>query len=229
MLKAIVFDFDGVIVNSEPLHYRAFLRIGERMGVRFSYEEYLEEYVGFDDRDAFAHMLGKVSPGREANAGHVAELCRAKGQAFADVVEEGIEPIAGMPAFVQAAASQLPIAIASGATRADIDLILGKLGLGHLFGIIVTADDVAKSKPDPASYRLAVQKLAAKHPHLSLQPAECLAIEDTAAGIASARGAGLLTLGLTSSHEASVLRQAHRVIDRVEGLTLATLRQWFED
>lgn len=231
MLKAIVFDFDGVIVDSEPLHYRAFLRIAEGFGLSFTYEQYLQEYVGFDDRDAFRHMLGQVrGQGPVAvEPARLMELCRAKGEAFAAVVEEGVEPIPGMPELVRSAAAELPIAIASGATRADIDLILGKMGLTDCFDIIVTADDVAKSKPDPTSYRVAVQKLASRHATLGIDPSECLAIEDTAAGVQSARGAGLMTLGLCSSSGPQVLHQAHRVIDSARGLTVRQLRAWFED
>jgi len=173
-------------------------------------------------------MLAKRG-GAAVEPARLAELCRAKGDAFAAVVEEGVEPIAGMPDLVRSAAARLPIAIASGATRSDIDLILGKLKLADCFAIIVTADDVAKSKPDPASYRLAVQRLAQRHPELNLQPGECLAIEDTAAGVQSARGAGLMTLGLATTSGAAALHHAQRVIDSGRGLTVEQLRQWFVD
>src|SRR5262245_12048442 len=108
MLKAIVFDFDGVIVDSELLHYRAFLKVAATVGVRFSYDEYLEKYIGYDDRDAFRVMLGlPVGPGSEANEKRVAALVEKKADAFEEVVHEGIEPIAGVVDFIRAA-SKLP-------------------------------------------------------------------------------------------------------------------------
>ncbi|MCE9590151.1 MAG: HAD family phosphatase [Planctomycetes bacterium] len=226
MLKAIVFDFDGVIVDSEPLHFRSFLRIAQGLGVTFSYEEYLEKYIGYDDRDAFRSMLGLPTgvEGREADRRRVAELVEKKADAFEAVVAEGIEPIPGVVEFVKRAAACGPIAIASGATRRDIDLILRRLDLSHMFGTMVTADMVARSKPDPASYAMAVTLLGAQSPGLA--PADCLAIEDTAAGIESARGAGLFTIGVTTTGPASKLHRAHRVIEGFRGLTMDQVRQW---
>jgi len=227
MLKAIVFDFDGVIVDSEPLHYRAFLKVAETVGVRFSYEEYLEKYIGYDDRDAFRVMLGlPPSPGSEANEKRVAALVARKADTFEEVVHEGIEPIAGVVDFIRAASS-IPIAIASGATSRDIQLILKKLDLHAHFTAIVTADMVKRSKPDPQSYAMAAEALAMKHAALKIHPGECLAIEDTAAGVQSASGAGLMTLGLTTTGTAEKLHKANRVIADFRGLTLEKLRTWY--
>jgi beta-phosphoglucomutase len=229
MLKAIVFDFDGVIVDSEPLHYRAFLNVAERLGVRFTYEEYLEKFIGYDDRDAFRVMLGLApgKPGSAADQAKVAELVDAKAGAFELVVNEGVEPIRGVRPFIELAAATLPIAVASGATTRDIQLILNRLGLAHRFETIVSADMVERSKPDPESYALAVEAMAKRRPELRLEPGDCLAIEDTAAGIESARGAGLMTLGLTTTAEAARLHRAMRVIEHFQGLTVDQLRAWF--
>jgi beta-phosphoglucomutase len=216
-------------VDSEPLHYRAFLRIAERVGVRFTYEEYLEKYVGYDDRDAFRVMLGLPpgKPGDVSAEARVAGMIESKAGAFEAAVEEGIEPIAGVLEFVKAAAAALPVAIASGATTRDIQLILRKLQLGPIFQTIITADMVKRSKPDPESYARAAAALAKLHPALNIKPGDCLAIEDTAAGIASARGAGLMTLGLTTTGPAEKLHQANRVIQDFRGLTLEQVRAWF--
>ena len=230
MMKAIVFDFDGVIVDSEPLHYRAFLQISERFGVRFTYEEYLERYVGYDDRDAFRVMLGLPAGqlGSTADQQRVGELVEAKAVAFEKVVAEGVEPIRGVINLIHAAAEAVPVAVASGATSRDIRLILNRLGLGSRFETIISADMVKRSKPDPESYALAVQAIARRHPAARIEPGHCLAIEDTAAGIESARAAGLMTLGLTTTAPASRLHRAQRVIEHFEGLTLDQLRAWFD-
>lgn len=231
MIKAIVFDFDGVIVNSEPLHYRAFLRVAKPLGVEFTYDEYLARYIGYDDRDAFRVMLGLQAgvPGSEQQQAQVCQLIEAKALAFEEVVHEGIETIPGIVDVVEEAAAAMPIAIASGATRRDITLILEKLGLRDRFLTIVSADVVDRSKPDPASYTLAVRRLQELNPLADLRPKDCLSIEDTAAGIESARGAGLKTLGLATSCPASALHRANRVIESARGLTLEQLRTWYED
>lgn len=227
MFKAIVFDFDGVVVDSEPLHYRAFLQVGKGIGVAFDYAHYLRHYIGFDDRDAFRVMLASV--GLPAEEAHVAELCRQKKTAFEGLVNQGAAAIPGAVDLIDEAYGQIPIAIGSGATAFDIELMLKGLGRRDRFEVIVSADDVYRSKPDPATYRLAVDKLAAKHPGLNLTPGDCLAIEDTAAGIESARGAGLMTLGITTTGPASALTRAGRVEQGLQGVTMSLLRQWFDD
>jgi beta-phosphoglucomutase len=229
MLKAIVFDFDGVIADSEPLHYRAFLKVAQEFGVTFTYDQYLRDFIGFDDRDAFRVMLG-AKPGAIASPTieeKVGRLTLLKAKAFELAVEEGIDTIPGTVDLIKQAGAQMPIAIASGATRADIDLILAKLGLAHLFSTIVSADDVERSKPDPASYRMAVELLTRKHPKADLAPEFCLAIEDTHAGLTSAKTAGLMTLGVATTGPAESLSVAHRVIAGPHETNLDQLRAWF--
>ena len=229
MLKAIVFDFDGVIVDSEPMHFRAFARVIEAMGVTISYEEYLERYIGYDDRDLMRVCLEELSVSSQPpDPARMREMIDEKADVFEQILGEGIAMIPGAKSFIDEAAAQMPIAISSGASRQDIDLILNKLSMTQRFGTIVSADDVVRSKPNPQTYRLAVENLAGKHPDLDLQPDECLAIEDTTAGLESARGAGLMTLGLTTTGPASALMQAHRIAENFEGLTLSQLHEWFD-
>lgn len=229
MLKAIIFDFDGVIVDSEPMHFRAFLRVAQPLGVTFDYQQYLRDYVGFDDRDALRVMLAKSrSPEVAKDPAALAALCEQKGHAFEACVNERVDAIPGAVDLVREASAAMPIAIASGATRRDIDLVLRKLDLTDAFRSITTADDVARSKPDPQTYRIAVERLSASCPEAELTPGECLAIEDTAAGIESARGAGLMALGLNSLGDPKQLHRAHRVVDTLRGLTVAQLHKWFD-
>jgi beta-phosphoglucomutase-like phosphatase (HAD superfamily) len=121
----------------------------------------------------------------------------------------------------------LPVAIASGATRKDVTLILDRLRISELFSPIVTADKVTRSKPDPETYELAAEGLKVLHPQLSIERDGCLAIEDTAAGVESARGAGLRTLGLATTTDGSSLGRAERVLPSLGGLTIDRLRQWY--
>ncbi len=228
MPQAIVFDFDGVIADTEPLHHRALADVFEPMGLSLSYEQYLEELVGYDDRDLIRICWRRVAPGRgEVTDAQMRTLIDRKAEAFEAVVERGLTAVPGVLDFVPRAAAALPIAIASGATRRDIDLILRKLGLAPHFSAIVTADDVERSKPDPETYARAVRLLAAARPAMGLEPAHCLAIEDTDAGITSARGAGLLTLGLTTTGDAASVARAHRVATDFRSLSLDMLQQWF--
>ncbi|MEM8782071.1 MAG: HAD family phosphatase [Planctomycetota bacterium] len=221
MLEAIVFDFDGVLVDSEPLHYQAFVLIARSLGLELTFEQYVQTYIGFDDRDAFRVMLEVT--GREASEAAVAELCRKKQPAF-DALAKATGELA-LPGSVElldaAGAAGWKVAIASGATRADIDLMLGLLDRSDAFEAIVTADDVERSKPDPASYARAAAAIG-------VEPGRCLAIEDTRAGLISATTAGLRTLAITTSHEAGELAgDAERVIESLAGVTPEQLRAWY--
>ena len=222
-LPALIFDFDGVVVDSEPLHYQAFVMVGKSIGFAFSYDQYVAQYIGFDDRDAFRLMLA-VS-GEDATDDQLAELCESKQRAFDALAplaaKSGSIAIPGTLDLIDAAhAAGRPMAIASGATGADIELMLNLLERRDRFGVIVSADDVAKSKPDPATYARAAERLG-------VDPARCLAIEDTKAGLLSAKGAGMMTLGLTTTHDAAHLDLADRVIGDLDGVTLATIDGWF--
>ena len=226
MLKAIVWDFDGVIVDSEPMHYRAFAQVAMELDTQFSWEEYLDRYIGYDDRDVFRILLtesGKANQGSDDVPG----LCAKKAEIFDEIVAQGIEPMPGAVELIDSAGRQMPLAISSGATQRDIDLIMGRLGLLDRFDTIITADDVARSKPDPQGYAMAVSGLAQRRPELELAPDNCLAIEDTAAGIQSARDAGLMTLGVAYTGPAELLHAAHRVVDTLEGLDIEQLQEWF--
>ena len=227
MLKAIIFDFDGVVVDSEPVHYKAFMELGKDFGVSFDYEHYLRHYVGYDDRDAIRAML--IEGGLPADEARIKELRDQKQVVFEKLVLQGAAAIPGAVELIDEAHDQIPIAIASGATTLDIHLMLDSIQRRDRFEIIVSADHVTRSKPDPTTYRKAYEQLADKHPEHNLTPDECLAIEDTAAGIESARGAGLLTLGIATTGPASLLSKAHRAEAGLEGVTLETLRQWFGD
>lgn len=227
MLKAIVFDFDGVVVDSEPLHYQAFMEVGKEIGIAFDYDEYLQEYIGYDDRDAFRVMMRAIN--QPLSDGQLQELIQKKQVAFERLVKSGAAAIPGALELIDEAYDQMPIAIGSGATSVDIQLMLEGIGRQDRFEVIVAADRVAHSKPDPETYRLAVKQLADKHPDLALTPADCLVIEDTAAGIESARGAGLMSLGIATTGPASALSRANRVEPGLEGVTLAKLRQWYDE
>jgi len=229
--KAIVFDFDGVIVDSEPLHYQAFVQLAQQQGVTIDQTLYDQHLIGFDDRDALRAIESlkhqgppEPHPDYPVEDAVMAELCATKQHIFNQLVAQGVTPLPGVDALVRKLIEQAtPFAIASGATREDIDLILQTLGWSDRFDIIVTADDVEHSKPDPTTYQLAVQKLAAKHPELSLTPGDCLAIEDTVAGLTSAQRAGLHTLATGPAATSTPPAKANHHRATLENLDLAEL------
>ncbi|HIJ97045.1 MAG TPA: HAD family phosphatase [Desulfuromonadales bacterium] len=204
--EAVIFDFDGVIVDTEPLHYRAFQRVLEPHGFHFTWQQYVETYIGFDDRDAFKEAF--IALNRELDAARLQQLITAKAAVFQDVIRAGVVPYPGVIELVRRLhASGTPLAICSGALLSDILPILTLLELGDCFSVIVTADDVAASKPDPDCYRLTFDRLSAlqKNP---LTKGGVLVIEDTPAGISAALGAGLRVVAVTNSYPADKLTAA---------------------
>ncbi|HWI41702.1 MAG TPA: HAD family phosphatase [Verrucomicrobiae bacterium] len=224
MLDAVIFDFDGIIVDTEPLHYRTFQNILDPLGLGYSWEEYCEVYMGFDDRDGFREAFRRG--GRTLSEGELEEVIAAKAAAFQATVSAGVEAYPGVRELVLSLSGKVPLALCSGALPSDIHPILQGLGLADSFDVVVTAADVEASKPDPASYLLAVGRLQERFPVARLRPAHIVAIEDTPAGITSALGAGLRVLAVTNSYPAPRLSEATRTVSSLAGITreeLATL------
>lgn len=225
MLAAVIFDFDGIIVDTEPLHYKAFQEVLVPLGLGYSWEEYLGCYIGFDDRDAFREVFR--AGGEPLADQELKRLIDEKAQAFQRIISAGVEPYPGVVELVRSIAGKLPLGLCSGALPADIDPILGQLGIAGLFDVVVTAGDVAASKPDPASYVLALERLTARFPDRVISPEATLAIEDTPAGIASATGAGLRALAVTNSYPEERLAGAFRIVASLAGIDLEGLRLLF--
>lgn len=223
MLKAVVFDFDGIIVDSEPLHCKAFQKLLEPLGAGFTWDEYVDRYMGFDDRDAFREAF-RVH-GLELDDEKLSGLISAKAAMFQEVAAEGVSSYPGAVDLIRNLAGKTPLALCSGALLSDIEPVLRMLSIPDAFDCIVTADDVAASKPDPASYLLAVRKLQQLFPSQQILPALSVAIEDTPAGISSAKGAGLKVLSVTNSYPAPELLAADRVVDSLAAITLEDLQQ----
>jgi beta-phosphoglucomutase len=216
MISAVLFDFDGVIVDSERLHWAAFNAVIDKP---VSWEDYIQTLIGFDDRDAFKHLFPDLACPERSRRGktELDELIVKKAAAFQELLAEGgAAALPGAVELIRHLSGNIPIAICSGALREDILPIIGKLGVADAFDTIVTAEDTPVSKPDPAPYRLTKERLGIS---------DGLVIEDTPAGIASAKGAGLKVLAVTNSYPKEALTQADSIVDSLEGLTIEKLNQ----
>jgi len=194
---AVIFDFDGVIVDTEPLHYQAFQKILAPLNLDYSWEEYVAVYMGFDDRDAFREAFKQG--GIALSAGELEQLIARKADIFQEVIAAGVAPYPGVTALIHNLHKQsTPLAICSGALRSDILPIIDQLGIASCFAHIITADDVPHSKPDPTCYRIAAQQLIDAYPDQLRTSSPIIAIEDTPAGISSAKDAGLLVVAVSN-------------------------------
>lgn len=216
MLSAVIFDFDGIIVDSEPMHFRAFNEVLNPMELNITWDDYCETYIGFDDRDAFRTVFKEND--RKICNNDLSDLIEKKAEIFQKYIENGeAEPLPGAVELIKSIPVRLPVALCSGALREDIDPIITRLGIADIFTVIVTAEDTDKSKPDPAPYQLALEKLEID------DPATAIAIEDTPAGIVSAKGAGLKVLAVTNSYDRAYLMEADAVTDSLEHVSRPTL------
>jgi beta-phosphoglucomutase len=221
-LQAIIFDFDGVIADSEPLHFRAFQHTLADEGHVLTSAEYYARYLGFDDVGAF-HAFARER-GVSVTDADVAALVARKGVKLQQLMHAGGVLFPGALEFIRAAASAVPIAVASGALRHEIDEVLQGAGVAGLFQTIVASGDTPQSKPSPAPYRLAFERLR-ESTGRPLDPARCVAIEDSRWGLESARGAGLRCVGVTTSYPASALPGAELVAAGLHELTLPALER----
>jgi beta-phosphoglucomutase len=219
-LEAIVFDFDGVIADSEPLHLKAFQQALAEDGIILDHDEYFSRYLGYDDIGVFEAMAR--DRGFAWTARRVTELVARKGMKLQALMWGGGVLFPGAAAFIRAAAAEVPVAIASGALRHEIVQIVEAAGLEQLFTAIIAAGDTPESKPSPAPYLLAFERLqqtVAK----PVNPQHCVAIEDSMWGLESARQAGLRCVGVTTSYAAAELPGAELVVEGLHALTLPML------
>jgi len=226
VLRALLLDFNGVLVDDEPLHFELFRRVLAEEGLELSERDYYERYLGFDDRGAFLAKLADA--GRPAEPPQVARLIARKAAYYQELIHRrGYPFFPGARELVRAAAADgLRLGVVSGALREEVAGALAQAGLSGLVPILVTAEDVAESKPHPEGYLLALELLNSVPPlpERLIHPHEVLAIEDSPAGLESAAAAGLLTLGVAHTYAGGRL-QADATVDTLEGLTVAELER----
>lgn len=220
-LQAIVFDFDGVIADSEPLHLRAFQHVLGSLGINLTAADYYSSYLGYDDVGVFVTVAR--DNGRTFTDEQVASLVAQKGARIQELLTAGAVLFPGAADFVRQAAAAVPIAIASGAQRHEIEEILDATQLRSCFATIVAACETVRGKPSPDPYARAFQLL--QRSNGALAPGRCVAIEDSRWGLESARGAGLRCVGVTTSYPASDLPGAELIVEGLKTLTVPMLEE----
>jgi len=229
MLKAILFDFDGVILDSEEYHYEAFRRVFEEEGVSLARETYYQNCLGFNDVECF--RWGLKGTAKIDEAGGIDRLTERKSVYFEELLRNQMRFFPGVCEFIRAAGEKYPLAVTSMARRGEIEIALREADLADLFCLIVSGEDVEKTKPDREAYEKTLHLLNA---HLSLtetereiRPEQCLVVEDSSAGIQSAKAAGMNVLGLAQTEAAARLKAANRVLPSLEGVSLEDVEALF--
>jgi beta-phosphoglucomutase len=222
MLKAILFDFNGVIINDEPIHQVLIDEILLGENLRPLAGEFQEFCLGRSDRACLKDIL--FQRGRYISDEYLDKLIETKSKAYQQRLEQ-LESLPIYPGLIdllkQIQARELQIGLVTGALRSEVKLILDRVGIASYFNVIVAGDDLKASKPQPDGYLLAVERFNRLNFNLQLQPKNCIAIEDTPAGITAAKKAGMQVIGIANSYPFHMMqRLANWAIDYFEDIEL---------
>ncbi|NCQ92919.1 MAG: HAD family phosphatase [Microcystis aeruginosa LG13-03] len=229
MLKAVLFDFNGVIINDEPIHQELIneILIGENLLPLGS--EFAELCLGRSDRVCLRNVLTRR--GRQVTEEYLTKLINKK----ASLYRERLEKLEKLPIYEEiysflkrVKARDLQIGLVTGAIRSEVESILRQTGLGDYFSVIVTGDEISTSKPQPDGYLLAVERFNRWNFNLQLQPWECLVIEDTFAGCEAAKRAGMQVVGIAHTYPFHFMqRVSNWAIDNFSQLDLDRVEETF--
>ena len=227
MLRAIIFDFNGIILNDEPYHFRSMRDAVAELGIHVTEEEYYAEYLPMDDSSCLEAIFRNHSV--EITPKQRARTLKLKSQLYRALLRDGYPFVHGVDAFIRAAAEHYPMALASGASREEIEGALLAKGLLNCFRVILGAEDFFVGKPSPQSYLLALERLnKAMNGLSSVRPHECLVIEDSIGGVQGARAAGMVCLAVAGTYPREQLSAATRVVDSLMEITLDSLQEMGE-
>ena len=230
VLRAILFDFNGILVDDEPIHFELFRKVLVEEGFELSEEDYYDKYLGYDDRGCFTAVL--ESAGVELTPDRLSRLIARKAAYYqARIHEQGFPFFDGAERLLREVAGDgIMLGVVSGALQDEVEGALEQVGLRPSFKVLVTAEDVTAGKPDPEGYRRGLELLNALPPlpPRLIHPHEVLAVEDSPAGLAAAASTGLTTLGVAQTYSATELGQADRVVGALRDVNLPWLRSWLD-
>ena len=226
-LKAVLFNFNGVIINDKSIHERLIEQLLIQENLRINRGEFRQVCLGRSNRTCIEELLNRR--GRNVSEVYLDRLLARKAQAYIKEVEllEKLPIYPGLEDFILTLrVAQIKIALVTSALRSEVELVLNRSGLAQYFEVIVAGDDVKVSKPQPDGYILAVEMLNQLDPDFKLEPGECLAIEDTFAGIEAAQKAGISVVGVANTYPFHFLqRAANWTVDYLSDLEFERVQQ----
>ena len=224
MVRAVIFDFDGVLVDSERLHYEALAYALKEKGMDLTWEEFKVGCIGVPDRDAVKWALKRNGVEDDEQ---VSKVLQRKTEIYDAWLKDRLPAVDGMTDVVKVLAQKFVLAIASGSFRYQIEAVLSREGVRDLFPVIVGHEDCEKGKPDPTPFLLAMERLN-EFVSPPLRPHECLVVEDSPAGIQAAREAGMRCIALRSYYEDEALKDAEIIVDDLKALLMPRVWEHFQ-
>ncbi|MBL7214563.1 MAG: HAD family phosphatase [Phycisphaerae bacterium] len=227
MLQAVIFDFDGVICDSEFLHYQALNAIFNRFGVDIPKDVHWEKYLGYSDLENIQAVNRDYGMGLDDTA--IAEQVAEKKIIFDELAGTDAVIIDGVAEFIQMLVDHhVRRAICSGALRSDIDLMLSGVPFADAFEVTISADEVKHGKPDPEGYRMTLDRLNTGD-NTPITPSECVVIEDSHWGLEAAAAAGMNPVAVTNTYSRDALnKKAKKVVNKLSELTIDDLKSLCE-
>ena len=223
MLRAVIFDFDGVITDSEVLHLRAFNQSLAPYGIEITTKDYYTTYLGFNDNDCYSLLVEKgllKMSEQEINA-----IMDQKKWIFEQLSKTEGKMIEGVRDFLtMLEQNNIPMAICSGSLLTEVEMVLEEARLRNLFEVIVSGEQVKKGKPDPEGFILTLKRLNENRED-SITAKQCIAIEDSHWGLEAAKAAGMHTIAVTNSYDAEQLSMAEKIVARLNELSIDDLQQ----
>lgn len=217
---AILFDFDGVLVHSEPLHFQALLKTANEAGLALTEDQYYEEILGHDDRGAFNRIFA-LNDKKPTPAALLKLMARKKALAELMIYDKQYKPLPGVGELVRSLWRSYPLAICSGARANEIELMLDAVGLRDCFRVIVSAEDVTVGKPDPECYHRGLEMLSRRY-HARMNPKNCIVIEDAPRVIDRLKPHGFICIGVATQIPAVRFSGADHV---VESLSIESIKK----
>ncbi len=224
MLKAIIFDCDGVIADTEPLHLAAFQKVLDEEQITLTREEYFQSYLALDDRGCFGKVFS--DRGKSLDNARLRDLIRRKALYIEPVMRANLSLFPGVADFIRQASEYFPLAVASGALGHEVELVLRHGGVRECFCAIISAEDVAHGKPHPEPFLRACERIG-NCLEEQIEPAECLVIEDSIHGVEAAHRAGMRCVAVTNSYPKAQLSKADLVLTTLAGFSLEEAKSLF--
>ena len=223
MLRAVIFDFDGVITDSEILHLRAFNQSLAQYGIEITKNDYYTMYLGFNDTDCYKLLIEKGL--LKMDEQQINTLMIQKKKIFEQLAKAEGKMIEGVRDFLNMLEqNNIPMAICSGSLLTEVEMVLEDARLRHLFEVVVSGEQVKKGKPDPEGFLLSLQRLNENREN-PITANQCIVIEDSHWGLEAAKAAGMHTIAVTNSYDAEQLSLAEKIVTRLNELSMDDLHQ----
>lgn len=229
MLRAVIFDFNGIILDDEPLHFKSMQEVAASLGAPFTQEEYYNRYLPFDDEACLTAICTDYS--LQLTELQRREALQRKSELYHRLLEGRYPLFPGAAPFIRSASRRFPLAIASGARREDIRRTLLAAELADCFRVVVGAEDFTRGKPHPESFLMALERLNGELDGEArpVEPEECLVIEDSVGGVRGARAAGMTCLAVSNTYPRERLLEADLIVSSLGDVELGQLERLFGD